>query len=159
MQKQRCKHTKKREVALAEGVKELASELRLVDVVDLVTFIRSERFANIANLVNSSAELYYKPSTFVFGSSGDVSLKWGDTPSIMLDMEFRHRGVNVFFRLMLEALHAGVEITYISFTKPSANPEENTRRLIAAIADARFSPVTKTSARGSRSAEASLGQV
>lgn len=159
MHKQRCKHTRKREMALAEGVKELASELRLVDVVDLVSFIHSERFANVAHLVNSSAELYYKQNTFVFGASGDVNLKWGDTPSIMLDMEFRHRGVSVFFRLMLEALHAGVEITYISFANPSANPEENTRRLVAAIADARFSPVTAAAKCGSRAAEASLGQV
>lgn len=159
MQRQRCKHTKKREMALAEGVKELASELRLVDVVDLITFIRSERFANVAHLVNSSAELYYKPATFVFGSSGDIVLKWGDTPSIMLDMEFRHRGVSVFFRLVLQALHAGVEITYISFANPSANPEENTRRLIAAIDDARFAPVTGRRAGNSRAAEASLGQV
>jgi hypothetical protein len=34
------------------------------------TCIRTERFGNIANLVNSSTELYYKPGTLRFGSSG-----------------------------------------------------------------------------------------
>jgi hypothetical protein len=42
--------------------------------------------------------------------------------------------------LLLEALQAGIEITYIRFDGPTAAPGENTERLIAAIADARFAP-------------------
>ena len=49
--------------------------------------------------------------------------------------------VNVYFRLLLEALHAGIEIDYITFDEGSADPDENTQRLVEAIANARLAPV------------------
>jgi hypothetical protein len=139
MQKQGRDYTLDREKALADGIKEVASELRLIEAADFVAFIRTEQFANIANLVNSSAELYFKPETIKFGLSGDVNLQWGGTPSVSLDMEFHHKKVNVYFRLMLEALHAGIEIDYITFDDGSSDPDRNTERLIDAIACARLS--------------------
>ncbi|HVY43144.1 MAG TPA: hypothetical protein VG966_08920 [Hyphomicrobiaceae bacterium] len=141
MLKQGSNYTLERERALAYGLREVASELRLIDAVDLVTFIRTEQFGNIRNLVISSTELFFKPGTVSFGLSGDVDLTWGATPSIALDMEFHHMRVNVYFRLLLHALHAAVEINHISFEDGSPDPDENTQRLIDAIADARLAPV------------------
>lgn len=141
MMKQPSNCTMERERALANGVRELASELRMVEPADYVAFVRTERFANIANLVASSAELFFKPGTIIFGQSGEVELTWDEPPSVALDMEFRHLHVNVFFRLVLEARSAGVEITYLSFEGASDVPDDNTRRLIDAIADARLVPV------------------
>jgi len=143
--------TLEREKALADGLGDVASELRLIDAADLIAFIRTEQFANIANLVNSSTELYYKAGTLTFGRSADIDVKWGGAPTISLDMEFHHGEVSVYFRLLLEALHAGVEIHYISFGAASADPEENTRALIAAIADARLAPIAR------RRAHAAIG--
>jgi len=130
-----------REKVLGQGIRELASDLRLVEPADYIDFVRTERFANIANLVSSSAELFFKPGTISFGHSGDVDLKWDQPPTVALDMEFRHMRVNVYFRLVLEAQHAGVEITYVAFDGASEEPNENTRRLVEAIADARLMPV------------------
>ena len=118
--------TLEREKALADGLRDVASELRLIDAADLIAFIRTEQFANIANLVSSSTELYFKPGTFNFGQSADIDVKWGAAPTIALDMEFHHMRVNVYFRLLLEALQAGIEINYISFEGGSADPDENT---------------------------------
>lgn len=140
MQKQGKDYTYEREKALADGIREVASELRLIDAADFVAFIRTEQFANIGNLVNSSTELYFKPDTIKFGHSGDVTLQWGGTPSVSLDMEFHYMKVNVYFRLLLEALQAGIEIDYITFDDNSGDPDENTRRLIDAIASARLAP-------------------
>lgn len=140
MLKQGKDYTFEREKALAEGIKEVASELRLIEAADFVAFIRTDQFANIGNLVNSSTELYFKPDTIKFGLSGEVSLQWGTTPSVSLDMEFHYMRVNVYFRLLLEALHAGIEIDYITFEDASADPDQNTQRLIAAIASARLEP-------------------
>jgi hypothetical protein len=133
--------TLEREKALGQGVRELASDLRLVEPADYLDYVRSERFANIANLVASSAELFFKPGTIFFGHSGEVDLQWGEPPSVALDMEFRHMRVNAYFRLVLEAEQAGVEITYLSFEGASEVPDDNTRRLVEAIADARLMPV------------------
>jgi hypothetical protein len=142
MQGQGKNYTEEREHALAEGIREVASELRLIDAVDFIAFIRTEQFANISNLVSSSTELYFKPDTIRFGLSGDVDLEWGSTPTVSLDMEFHHMKVNVYFRLMLEALHAGVEIDYITFDDGSSDPDVNTQRLRDAIAAARLAPAT-----------------
>lgn len=141
MQKQPRNYALEREMALAEGLRDVASELRLIEAADLIAFIRTERFGNIANLVASSTECYFLPGTVRFGQSGDIDVRWGGTPVISLDMEFKHLGVNVYFRLRLEALQAGVEITYITFDDSTADADANTRRLVEAIADARVSPI------------------
>ena len=46
-------------------------------------------------------------------------------------------------RLFLEALHAGIEIDYITFDEGSADPDQNTQRLIQAIANARLAPANE----------------
>jgi hypothetical protein len=138
MLKQCRQYHDEREMALALALKEVAAELRLIDAVDLVAFIRTAQFGNVRSLVNASTEMYFKPGTMSFAESGDVSLSWTGEPSIVLDMQFRHSRVDVFFRLLLESEQAGVEIEYISFSGKSPDPVENTRRLIDAIADARF---------------------
>ncbi|MGF1621493.1 MAG: hypothetical protein ACFCUR_12865 [Rhodomicrobiaceae bacterium] len=129
------------EKVLARGLKEVAAELRLVDAADLIAFIRTGRFGNVRSLVNASTEMYFKPGMMSFRQSGDVSFCWDGAPSIVLNMEFRHPAVDVFFQLVLEARQAGVEIEYISFTRQSDEPGEHTRLLAEAIANARFSPL------------------
>jgi len=129
-----------REQVMAESLREVAAELRLIEVADFVAYIRNEQFANIRTLVNSSTEMFFKQGTIRFGASADLVLDWGRAPSILLDMEFHHLQVDVYFRLLLESLTAGVEINYISFGTGSSDPDENTRHLKAAVADARIRP-------------------
>lgn len=128
------------EMALAAGLKEVAAELRLLEAADLVAFIRTGRFGNVQSLVDAATEMYFKPGTVCFGHAGNVNLSWSGEPSVVLNMEFHHRRVDVYFRLTLEAEEAGVEIEYISFGNQPADRLDTTRRLIAAIADARFAP-------------------
>jgi hypothetical protein len=138
MLRQGCVDAHAREKVLAEGLKEVAAELRLIDPADLVAFIRTERYGNIRTLVNSATEMYFKPGTICFGPAGHVDLHWDGSPSISLDMAFRHQRVDVFFRLLLENREAGVDIHYISFGGAALDTEQNTGRLALAIADARI---------------------
>lgn len=138
MLRQRSDHALDRERVLAEGVREVATELRLVDVVDLVTYVRMEQYANIGDLISSAIELYFKPGTLSYGQAGDVELDWSGAPQVKLDMAFRHPDVSVHFRLVLAALHGAVEINYISFANPSTDPAVNTACLSAALAEARM---------------------
>jgi hypothetical protein len=154
MLKQPKNHALEREMALAEGLRDVASELRLIEAADLIAFIRTEQFGNIANLVASSTEFYFLPGTVRFGQSGDIDVRWGGTPIVSLDMEFNHQGVSVYFRLRLEALQAGVEITYINFENNAGDPQDNTRRLTEAIRDARVAPICASASLG---ADAGLG--
>jgi hypothetical protein len=135
---QREDHLSTRERVLKEGVRVVADELRLVDLADFVSYIRSEQFANIEDILNSSVELYFKPGTLTFGWAADLAVDWDRPPRIILDMEFRHLSVLAFFGLAIEAQDASVEIRFISFEDAANDPAENTRRLVEAIEDARM---------------------
>ena len=131
-------HVLLREKALADGVKDVATELRLIDLGDLIVFVKTGQFANIQDLVNSSVELYFKPGTLTYGWAADLDVSWERPPMILLDMEFRHEAVTAFFGLSLGSGSAGVEIRQVSFERPSPDPAENTARLIQALAAARL---------------------
>ncbi len=142
MLRQGCAFAHERERVLADGLKEVAAELRLIDPADLVAFIRTERYGNIRTLVNAATEMYFMPGTITFGLAGHVDLRWDGNPSISLDMEFHHHKIDVFFRLLLESKEAGIEIHYISFGSSALNTAESTGQLVAAIADARIPLLT-----------------
>ena len=143
MLKQGKDYSRESEKALAEGLRDVATELRLIDPADFIAFIRTEQFGNLRNLVNSSTEMFFKPGTITFGLSGEVDLPWGCAPCISLDMEFHHLNVSAYFRLVLRSLEAGIEISYVSFEGGSQDPDKNTARLIEAIEDARIVPVSR----------------
>jgi len=143
MLKQGNDYSREREKALADGMRDVASELRLIDPADFIAYIRTEQFGNLRNLVNSSTEMFFKPGTVTFGLSGEVDLPWGAAPCISLDMEFHNLNVSAYFRLVLRSLQAAIEISYVSFEGGSSDPDKNTARLIEAIEDARVAPVKR----------------
>ena len=61
---------------LAEGLADVATELRLVNVLDLIAYVHADRSANLEDLVNSSAELYFKPGTLRYGWAADLDVRW-----------------------------------------------------------------------------------
>jgi hypothetical protein len=130
-------HVQARTEVLEEALKSVAAELLLIDLVDLVTYIRTEQFSNLEDLVNSSVELLFKPGTLSFGWAADLDVRWGGPPTIRLDMEFRHMSVTAFFNLTIGPLAPRVEIYGLSFDGYGQDPTENTQRLISAIDDAR----------------------
>jgi hypothetical protein len=125
--------------ALAEGLKEVAAELRLVDLADFVTFIHREQFANIQDLVNSSVELFFKHGTLTYGAMATFELEWDRPPAVTLGMEFHYKSVTILFDLMLQTYDAGVEIRAMTFDNGMASPEAETKALLEALAAARLS--------------------
>ncbi len=65
-------HTSPREIIIADAIKEVVSELRLVDVVDYIAFIRLEQFGCISDIVDSAAELFFYPGALRLGHGGEV---------------------------------------------------------------------------------------
>jgi hypothetical protein len=88
--------------------------------------------------VNSSTELYFKNGTLKYALAAGCSVRWDASPTILLDMEFRHAGVSVFFRLVLSQSRAAVEIIDIFFDETGLAEDEKVRRLLDAVADARL---------------------
>jgi len=138
MQTVRIDHSFEREKILGDSVRGVAADLRLIDLPDLVTYIKTGQIGSVGALVQASIELSFKPETLMFGHSGDVYLDWGTVPRVSFDMEFHHQAIHVYFRLLLDSEEAGVEITYISFEGESLGPAHNTTRLHQALGEARL---------------------
>jgi hypothetical protein len=131
------------EEIIANGIVDVATELRLADASELMALIRGAQEANIADLVNSSTELYFKSGTLKYALAAGCTVRWESAPTVLLEMEFRHASVCVFFRLMIGRSRAGVEVVDVLFDEQGLNEEAKTQRLIAAIADARLPPPTR----------------
>lgn len=127
-----------REVIVADAIREVVSELRMVDVADYIAFIRLEHFSSVCDLVDSAAELYFMPGVLTLGHGGEARVAWGDKPEIVLDLELRLSGAKVYFALTLADDHACVQVNYVAFESPSPDPLENNRRLERALEHGRL---------------------
>jgi hypothetical protein len=131
-------HSSEREIVVAEAIREFVSELRLVELGDYVAYIRLERMANVADIVDSAAELYFMPGTVRLGHGGEAHVDWSGEPRITLDLELRPFGATVYFTLSLTAAAAAVDVTYVAFDEPEPDPGANTAFLASSLERARL---------------------
>jgi hypothetical protein len=131
-------HFRAAEKIIAENIVDVATELRLADVSDLMLFIRCDQTANIEDIVNSSTELYFRNGTLKYALAAGCSVRWDSSPTILLDMEFRHAAVSVFFRLVLSQSRAAVEVIDIFFDESGLDQDAMIQKLIEAVADAKL---------------------
>lgn len=131
-------HSASREAIVAEAIREVVGELRLVDASDYIAFIRLEHFATVSDIVDSAAELFFMPGTLRLGHGGEAHVTWSDPPRIILDLELRPVGATVYFALILEDERAAVEVNYVAFDLPDSDPERNTAFLANAIEQSRI---------------------
>ncbi len=128
------------EKIIADAICTVASELRLIDVADLISMLRFERHGDLADLVASAAEMYFLPGTIQLGIGGDYYLDWGGQPRVVLDLEIRPKKVTIYARLILEQDCGGIEINHINFEEPLENPEDDTAVLAESLRAAAFRP-------------------
>jgi hypothetical protein len=131
-------HFRAAEKIIAQNIVDVATELRLADVSDLMLFIRCDQTANIEDIVNSSTELYFRNGTLKYALAAGCSVRWDSSPTILLDMEFRHAAVSVFFRLVLSQSRAAVEVIDIFFDESGLDQDAMIQKLIEAVADAKL---------------------
>lgn len=134
----KCSFSADREQILAEAISPIATELRLLDAADLISMLRFECYASLADLVSSAAEMFFHPGTVNFGAGGDFVLEWNGHPEVTLDLEIKPKGLTVYARLVLKDQEAGLEINHIAFLEPSEDPHANTAFLRQALEDARY---------------------
>jgi hypothetical protein len=137
------KQSQRRARMIAEGIKDVAAELRLIDLADFVSFIRLGKFANIQDIVNSSVELYFKHGTLSYACLADFQLEWDCSAAVSLGMEFCHNEVTASFDLTLRAKDACVELHSLTFGEDVDGADMETKQLTAAIADARLASSTR----------------
>jgi len=128
------------EQIIAAALVDVASELRLTDAAALMSMILNDHDANIADLVNSSTELFFKSGTLRYALSARFRAPWDATPVVEIDLEFRHDSVCAFFRLKIGQHRAGVEIIDILFDEQGLDELAKAERLSAALDSARVWP-------------------
>lgn len=121
---------------IAEALGETVAELRLIDAADLISYIRAGQWANIADLVQSSAELSFEDGALTFACAGDFEVSWGHPPSLSLDLEFQHGGTTAFFALMLGPNDSRIVVKAIWFASAPRDEADGTRTLAFALAAA-----------------------
>jgi hypothetical protein len=132
------------EEMIANAMVDVATELRLADPSELIFMIRNEQAANIADLVNSSSELFFKSGTLRYALSAACEVQWESTPVIRLEMEFRYATVCAFFSLLIGGRNAAIDVAEILFDDDNLDGREKEQRLSAAIAAARLQPLGRT---------------
>ena len=123
---------------IADALAATIAELRLVDAGDFIAYIRAGQWANIADLVDSSAELSFQDGALSFACQADFALGWDQTPSISLDLEFQSFALSAFFTLTLGRRHSAVELKSLWFAVEPDDEAEGTRLLKEALATARL---------------------
>jgi hypothetical protein len=134
----RQRHPPAREQIIADALVDFASELRLTDATELMSMIQKDHAANLADLVNSSTELFFKSGTLRYALSASFTAHWDSTPTVEIDMEFRHAAVCAFFRLKIGQRRAGVEIQDILFEESGLDDFTKADRLAHALETARI---------------------
>ena len=101
------------ERVFANAIRDFIAELCLLDGGILIGWVQAARHGNIADLVASSAEPYFKEATIAYADGADVRFDWGRSLTVVLDMEFVSEPVTVFFKLILDGVYVGVAIQRI----------------------------------------------
>lgn len=123
------------ECVFAHEIRDFIAEFCLLDGSVLIGWVRDDRHGNIADLVASSAEPFFKDATLAYADAADVTLAWGRSLQVVLDMEFVTKPVTVFFKLVLDGYFAGVAIQRIlAESEPPFSPDV----LARALTDARL---------------------
>ena len=65
------------ERVLADAIVDVATELRLADPTEFIMLVRGEQAANIADLVNSSSELFFKKGALRYALVGGLRARLG----------------------------------------------------------------------------------
>ena len=124
------------EKLLAGALRDIATELRLVDIGDLIAYVRANKLANIRDLVASSCEPYFHLGAWQFGDAADAETPWDAPARILLDLEFSHGGVTAFLRLTLSPANAAVEILGLHSAAESSSDKVGPPQLARALARA-----------------------
>ena len=128
---------RQRAALLADALSGMVAELRLIEPGDMIGYIRSGQWANIADLVQSSAELHFEEGALTFGGTADFAVDWGTPPSISLDLEFQWHALSAFFTLFLDRFDGLVELKSVWYPHEPDSTNAGTAALAKAVRSAR----------------------
>jgi hypothetical protein len=129
------------EEVLACNIKDVIADFCLADA-DIIRFYADNQLhGNMDEMLTSSAELFFKGETLSYGHVAHVRTVRGDQSCVVLDMEFVHDSVTVFFQLIFGDYHIGVKISRVLLDPAFKRSEFNLSSFARIVSSARLRPL------------------
>ncbi|WP_319532041.1 hypothetical protein [uncultured Cohaesibacter sp.] len=122
---------------------DLGSELRLIDVDHLISYIHSGAHGNIRDLVASSAELFFREGTVSYLDQASMVVTWSSVPRIVLNLEFRNDGVVARFEMLLTTSVTDITLRELTIEQAETTALAELDCLVDALRNARLKPASK----------------
>lgn len=126
------------EQLLGHAMAGFAAELRIIDVIDLISDIHLERHGHLEDMINSAAELFFKAGALRFSQAGHVEISWGSAAAVTICMQFCHERVVAHFDLLIESDVAGVQLKLLDTNVADVEDACRTALLAEALADSQL---------------------
>ncbi|MEM7775375.1 MAG: hypothetical protein AAF732_07170 [Pseudomonadota bacterium] len=126
------------EALLAAHVAGFANEIRQHNVEDLIAFVRLQKNETVRSLLESIGELYFKPKTNRFVDDTELLMGWTMPPRISFSMKFENRSIEVFYRIIVCADTAAVNIDYMQSEDANGNGDVALTKFQCALESARI---------------------
>jgi hypothetical protein len=129
------------EEVLACNIKDVIADFCLADA-DIIRFYADNQLhGNMDEMMTSSAELFFKGETLSYGHVAHVSTGRDDHSCVILDMEFVHDAVTVFFQLIFGDYYIGVKISKVLLDPAFKRSEFNLSSFSRMVSSARLRPL------------------
>ena len=126
------------EMAVNEAMRNVTLEIHSVDLIDLASFIHTENFANLADIISSASELYFKPDALMFSYSADVKLDWFGCPMVSLDLELHESNIDIFFSLKIDAFSSYIKFKHAAFNEKPLRAHDDMQAFQSALEKAKL---------------------
>ncbi len=127
-----------RQEAIALAFADFIEDLKLIDVVDFIAYIRTDQHANLEELVKTTAELFFKEGSLRYSMAASAELEWDATPKVSLDVEFFNKGVWIYLTIVLACPDNAVNVSYVEAPDAAGSRTRETELLLEALKDARL---------------------
>lgn len=129
------------EEVLACNLKDVIADFCLTDPEIIRFYADNQLHGNMDEMVNSSAELYFKGRTLSYGHVAHVSAGREEASCIVLDMEFNHESVTVFFQIIFGNYYIGVKISEVLLETALRKADFNPSLFGRILSSARLRPL------------------
>jgi hypothetical protein len=129
------------EEVLACNIKDVLADFCLTDSEIIKFYADNQLHGNMDEMMTSSAELYFKGETLSYGYMAHVRAVRGESSCVVLDMEFVHNAVTVFFQLIFGDYHIGVKISEVLLDATVDGVDFNPSSFARVLSSARLRPL------------------
>ncbi|UVF20283.1 hypothetical protein HPT29_003795 [Microvirga terrae] len=129
------------EEVLACNIKDVIADFCLTDAEIIRFYADNQLHGNMDEMVTSSAELYFKGETLSYGYVAHVSAEREDAKHVVLDMEFVHDSVTVFFKIIFGNYDIGVQISEVLLDTAICQSDFNPSSFEMILSSARLRPL------------------